>query len=37
MDPTLKLGLMVATTLLVLAAVAWVLAEVVTFLTKDNE
>jgi hypothetical protein len=36
MDGTLKLSLMVATTLLVIAAVSWVLAEVVIFLTKDE-
>jgi hypothetical protein len=36
MDPTVKLGLMVATTLLVLAAVAWVLAEAILFFTKDD-
>jgi hypothetical protein len=37
MNGTLKLGLMVATTLLVLTAIAWVLAEVTIFLTKDDE
>lgn len=36
MDATLKLGLMVATTLLVLAAASWVLAEVIIYLTKDD-
>ena len=37
MNPTVQLGLMVATTLLVLAAVAWVLAEAVIFFTKDDK
>ena len=36
MDGTLKLGLMVVGTLLVLAAIAWVLSEVIIFLTKDD-
>jgi hypothetical protein len=36
MDGTLKLSLMVATTLLVIVAVSWVLAEVIIFLTKDE-
>ena len=33
---TLKLGLMVATALLALVAVSWVLAEVIIFFTKDE-
>ena len=37
MNPTVTLGLMVATTLLVLAAVAWVIAEVILFFTKDDK
>jgi hypothetical protein len=37
MDPTVKLGLMVATTLLALAAVSWLLAEAIIFFTKDDE
>jgi hypothetical protein len=37
MDSTLKLGLMVATTLLVLAAASWILAEVVIYFTKDDK
>jgi hypothetical protein len=37
MDGTVKLGLMTAITLLGLWAVAWVLAEVINFLTKDDE
>ena len=36
MDATLKLGLMVTTTLLALAAVSWIVAEVIIFLTKDD-
>jgi hypothetical protein len=36
MDATLKLGLMVATTLLALTAVSWIVAEVIIFLTKDD-
>jgi hypothetical protein len=36
MNPTVTLGLMVATTLLGLAAVAWVIAEVILFFTKDD-
>jgi hypothetical protein len=36
MDGTLKLGLIVATTLLAIAAVSWVLAEVLIFLSKDE-
>ena len=36
MDGTLKLGLMTATTLLVLWGISWVLAEAITFLTKDE-
>jgi hypothetical protein len=37
MNPTATLGLMVATTLLALAAVAWVIAEVILFFTKDDK
>jgi len=37
MDGTTKLGLMTATTILGLWAVAWVLAEVIIFFTKDDE
>jgi hypothetical protein len=37
MDGTLKLGLMTATTLLVLWAVAWVFAEVIIFLSKEDK
>ena len=37
MDGTLKLSLMVAATLLVIAAVSWVVAEVIIFLTKDDD
>ena len=37
MDGTLKLGLMTATTIIALWAVAWVLAEVIVLLTKDKE
>jgi len=36
MDGTTKLGLMTATTLLVLWGIAWVLAEVVIFFSKDE-
>lgn len=36
MDGTLKLGLIVATTLLAIAAVSWVLAKVLIFLSKDE-
>jgi len=36
MDGTLKLGLMTATTIIGLWAVAWVIAEVVVYLTKDD-
>jgi hypothetical protein len=36
MNPTAKLGLMVATTLLVITAIAWVLAEITIFFTKDD-
>jgi hypothetical protein len=37
MDGTLKLGLMTATAIIALWAVAWVLAEVIVLLTKDKE
>jgi hypothetical protein len=37
MDGTLKLGLMVATTYLVLAAFSWVVAEVIIFLSKEDK
>ena len=36
MNPTVTLGLMVATTLLALAAIAWIAAEVILFFTKDD-
>jgi hypothetical protein len=36
MNGTLKLGIMVATTLLSLAVISWILAEIVIFLTKDD-
>ena len=36
MDGTVKLGLMTATTIIALWAVAWVIAEVVVYLTKDK-
>lgn len=37
MDGTLKLGIMTATTIIVLWTVAWALTEVIVFLTKDKE
>jgi hypothetical protein len=37
MDATLKLGIMTATTIIVLWALAWALAEVIIFLTKDDD
>jgi hypothetical protein len=37
MDGTLKLGLMVFTSLLVVAAISWVLAEVIIFFSKDDK
>jgi hypothetical protein len=36
MNGTLKLGVMVGTTLLIITAVAWLLAEAIIFLTKDK-
>ena len=36
MDGTVRLGLMTATTILGLWAIAWVLSEVIIFLTKDD-
>jgi hypothetical protein len=36
MNPTLKLGLMVMGTLVVLWSLAWVMAEVIDRLTKDK-
>jgi hypothetical protein len=37
MDGTLKLGLMTATSLLVLFAISWVVAEVIVFLSKEDK
>jgi hypothetical protein len=37
MDGTLKLGLMVVTSLLVITAISWVLAEAIVFFTKDDK
>ena len=37
MDGSLKLALMVFTTLLVLTAVSWLLAEVIVFFSKDDK
>jgi hypothetical protein len=37
MDGTTKLGLMTATAIIALWAVAWVLSEVIIFFTKDDE
>ena len=36
MDGTLKLGLMVVTSLLVITAISWVIAETIIFFSKDN-
>jgi hypothetical protein len=37
MDGTVKLGLMTATTIIGLWAVAWVAAELLIFFTKDDK
>ena len=37
MNGATKLGLMTATTLLVLWGIAWVLAEVIIFLSKEDK
>jgi hypothetical protein len=37
MGGTLKLALMAATGLLAIAAVSWLLAEILVFLTKDEQ
>lgn len=36
MDGTIKLGLITATVIIALWAVAWVIAEVIVLLTKDK-
>jgi hypothetical protein len=37
MDGTIKLGLITATTILGLWAVAWVIAEVIIYLSKEDK
>jgi hypothetical protein len=37
MDGTLKLGLMVFTSLIVITAISWVAAELVIFFSKDDK
>jgi len=36
MDGTLKLGIMVFTSLIVITAISWVAAEIVIFLSRDK-